>query len=314
MKLYLTCNDLTQVDLQCTDPTEMKEKLALQKRQLAEKDEALKESGSLLENIQHEMIALQSQYDKIYKNLKEVESSNSLLKKHLKSQKHELNKAKESEQKVELLRTKVTTLEKVQKLLKGRKDEIRKKVLDGSSTDQMATMLVGLKADYDSLREKKANVQQENEQLTRSLKLVKKELKDRESELFQYQNDLNLAEEERQSLQKKIGMLQAAIDSPGSRHTLKRMLESPMPDQELNGHLVADVGASPQLLGGTSGLISSKPSYAVAGIKRMNMSRENVVMPLPKMKKPSLLTKDKSFSSQSFRLKFAPRNKFLFKK
>lgn len=45
------------------------------------------------------------------------------------------------------------------------------------------------------------------------------------------ESDLNALECERDSLLQKIHLLEKAIDSPGSRNVLKRILESPLPDK-----------------------------------------------------------------------------------
>ena len=315
LKLFVTSNELTQGnDLQCTDPKDMQEKLLLQRKQIVDKDDALKEAGSLLESIQQEMIALQSQYDKVYRKLKEEESSNSLLRRNLKTQKRELQETRSFKREAERLKIKVETFEKVETLLKGKKDEVQE-LLHGSSISQLTALTVALKTDYDTLKEKRANIQRENERLTRALSHTKKELKDKEAELKRYQDDLLFVEEERESLQKKVKMLQEAIDSPGSRHTLKRMLESPMP--ELSVAKSSDVGASPLLASEPPRLeLGPRPSgkHGIARIKRIHGSKENVVMPLPKIKKFGLPMSTKFLTSQTFKLKFAPRQTFLSKK
>jgi len=318
LKLFVTSSELGR-DFECTDPKEMKEILVQQKKQIEEKNDSLIKAETLLEDIQREMVSLQSQYDKVYKNLKEEESSKSLLKRRLKSQTLELEKARVAVKEAEQLKSKVENCNRVQALLKGKKDEVQD-LIRGSSSSQIAVLTVAMKAEYDVLKEKRACLQKENERLKYSLNLTKKELTDKEAELKCFQDDLLLAEEERESLQKKVRMLQAAVDSPGSRQVLKRMLESPMPELRNEEKPLTDVGASPLLSSGppkAKVYADSKPCgrHLVAGVKRTHCSKENVVFPVPKMKKVGRSLADKSAtSSHNYKLKFAPRNSFLFKK
>ena len=316
LKLFVTSSGEGH-DVECTDPKEMKEILLQQKKQIEEKNDSLMKAETLLEDIQQEMVSLKSQYDKVFKKLKEEESSKSLLRKRLKSQTLELEKARIHLKEAEKLKSEVENSRRVQALLKAKKDEAQD-LIRGSSASQLAVLTVALKAEYDILKEKRTSMQKENERLKYTLNCTKKELTEKESELKSFQEDLILTEQERESLQRKVKMLQAAVDSPGSRQALKRMLESPMPELRVEKPLT-DIGASPLLSSGPPPGVcaNSKPSgrHHMAGVKRTHCSKENVVFPVPKMKKSGLsIAENPTSSSHNYKLKFAPRNCFLIKK
>lgn len=329
IKLFITSNELSQNnDLQSMDPKDMREKLSLQEKLMTQKDNALEEARSLLDGIQNEMIAWQLQHKETHKRLKAEQSSTSVLKKQLTSVQHELDEVKGLRSETEKLRTRVSTLQVVEKMLKGSKEEIDMLVASHSSPGKLATVIVALKKDYDVLRGKRFSLLREKDKLSQEVSHTKKQLENKENKLRISQNqvlalesDLHLAEEEKRTIQKKVEMLQTAIDSPGSYHTLKRMLESPMPD--LSTRKLLNVGASPLLtsvdsrhcLGVEDVDFVEEPE--VLGMKRLysNM-KDNIVMPVPKMSKKRLPLQPKAFSSQVIKkdLKFAPRKKFVFSK
>lgn len=323
IKLYTNSNDLTTAELDSLDPQEMREKLALQDNLMVHKDQALVEARTELSSIQKEMKAWQSQHKEMHKKLKGEKTVNEVLRRQLCSMSADLDVAKVDREELESVKVKLTTLEGMEKVLAGSKEEAEAVIANQTSISNLATFFVALKNDYEVLKGKRAVLLKDKVKLTREVNFLSKQLQTRENEIVVLEIDVHSAEEERKTLQKKVELLQGAIDSPGSRHVLKRILESPMPDRLANPK--PNLGASPLLAGSRGGPVGGNqdseirgpPRVIVAGIKRAHRSKENIVMPVKMFKSdrpppsyprtgPSSL---KPFSSNVLKsgLKFAPR-------
>lgn len=306
----------------------MQERLSLQEDMMVQKDKALVEAKASLDAIQHEMTAWQSQHKQTHKRLLSEQASSGILKKELSYMQADLKEAKVMKQELHKLRTRVGTLEGVEIMLKDSKEEVDALVTSHkSSTTKLAMFVVALKRDYEVLKEKRADLVRDKSRLSEEINHAKKQLLSKEKELCYCQDqlsvlesDLYTAEEEKKTLQKKIEMLQAAIDSPNSRYALKRILESPMPDHLAKN--TADLGASPLLVASMSrcpaddtsssnnqdlALQEPIPNYKV-GTKRQFSSKENIILPVSK----KIFKSDnvpKIFSAHVLKkgLKFAPR-------
>lgn len=316
IKLYTNSSDLTQSE--CLDPQEMQEKLALQDNLMAHKDQALVEARTELNSIQKEMKAWKSQHKEMHKKVKSEQTVNEVLRRQLSSMTTEIDEAKQDREELESLKVKLATLEGMERVLAGSKEETDTVIASQTSISGLATFFVALKKDYEVVKGKRAVLLKDKVKLAREVNYLSKQLHARENEVAVLETDMRSAEEERKTLQKKVELLQAAIDSPGSRHVLKRILESPMPDRVAN--LKTDLGASPLLVGarpvGGEQASASEirgPPVIVAGVKRARRSKENIVMPVKMFKSdraplgPSSL---KPFSSNVVKtggLKFAPR-------
>lgn len=328
IKLYTdTSGDLSQVHHSSLSPQELQEKLSLQSSLMACKDQALVEAKASLDSIQAEMKAWQAQHKDMHKKLKSEQASSEVLRRQLTSVHTELDGARERRKELAEVRGRLDTLEGVEKVLKGSRDEVDTLVASHKSMSTLAMFVIALKRDYEVLRGKRAALLSDRGKQSGELNRAKKELLSREKELQTCQDqvsvleiDLNSAEEEKRVLQKKVEMLHSAIDSPGSRDTLKRILESPMPDYSAERRM--DLGASPLLAG--SRYVPTHPSAPtyddllnklppIFGTKRPSAFRENykenIVMPVNKKFKCVEASSLKPFSSHVLKngLKFAPR-------
>ena len=308
IKLYIDSSDLTTVSLDALEPQEMREKLSLQENLMAHKDQALAEARTQLSDIRKEMKAWQSQHKEMHKKLKSEQSVNDVLRKQLNSMHAELDEAKQNKKELESTKKKLATLEGVQRMLTGSKEEIDDVIASHkSSVSNLATFFTALKRDYEVVKEKRAVLVKEKDKLLTEMGKLRKQIFNKDDRISVLEIDVHSAEEEKMVLQKKVELLQAAIDSPGSRHALQRILESPMPDRSVNPTI--DLGASPLLFSSHSkhdkpalppfSTIQRQPRRA--GTKRPS-SKENIVFPVKMLKK-------EPFSSNVLKtgLKFAPR-------
>ena len=321
IKLFVTTTELTRNnDLLSMDPKDMQEKIVLQEKLLTHKDHSLEKALGDCDNKRSESKAWQLQYNETHRKLKEEQSSCSILKKQLTSLQFQLDEVKGLRKEAEKLRTRVSTLGVVEKMLKGSKEEINTLIVSHNSHEMLATVIVALKKDYDVLKGKRLSLIKEKDKQHQEISRIKKQLQSKEEELkiskelvSALESDLHAAEEEKRTTQKKVEMLQEAFDSPHSYRTLKRMLESPIPDFSTQKPL--DVGASPLLAAGHPVDIQDVNIVRrnVLGEKRLVSNEENIVMPVPKLRKKAVLLKPKTFSKGIKKdLKFAPRNKFMF--
>ena len=320
IKLFINSNELSITDTQLTDPQEMHEKLLLQENLMIHKDKALEEARTSLSDIQTEMKAWQSQHKETHRRLKTEQATNGVLKKQLGSMQNELDETRELKHKMEQLKKRLSTLEGVERMLNGNREEMDALIQSHKTPTKLATLIVALKRDYEVLKEKKATLKKEKDTLSDEIAQLKKRLqhKDRElqfskDQVTMLQSDLHSAEEETENLQKKVKLLQSAIESPGSRFALKRILESPMPD---HSEKQVDLGASPLLIGTrphhSDREESSLRPHKQIGTKRPSSSsnsKENVIMPVKKMIKRMETVQTKGISSHVLKggLKFAPR-------
>ncbi len=326
IKLYVDSSDLSQVATESLDPNELQEKLSTQKTLLDHKDQALEEARSSLIRAEKENDAWQLQNRETHRKLLKEQSHISIMKREVSSMKEELAMAEERKEKFLKLKKRVSTLEGVERILKGATEETESLVTTHKSPSSLATFVVALKRDYEVVKEKKLA-------LVKEVSLYKKQLQIKERELQSYQEqrtlletDLHTMEGEKKTLRKKVEMLQAAIDSPGSRCALKRILESPMPDNSANKRDSLDLGTSP-LLSHTKPQASNFPlrvsNTAIAtgptktrdqkGAKRPHdddsRPRENIIMPVSKVQKLGGAYVPKSLSTHVLKkgLKFAPK-------
>jgi predicted nuclease with TOPRIM domain len=223
----------------------MKEKLSLQDSLMAHKDQALTEARAQLSNIQEEMVAWQSQHNDMRRKLKKEQSVNEVLRRELNSMHAELDEAKKNKKELEHVKSKLNTLEGVKKMLTGTKEEVDNVIASHKSMSSLATFFIALKRDYDAVKAKRALLVKEKDKLVADVSSLKRQVLIKDDQISILEVDVHSAEEEKQSLQKKLELLQDAVDSPGSRHALQRMLESPMPDRSVNP--TAGLGASPLL-------------------------------------------------------------------
>lgn len=303
------------------DPQEMKEKLALQENLMTQKDKALQEARASLDNIEEEMKAWKLQHRDTHKKLRHEQATNSIMKTQLSSLQSELDECREKEREFQEMKERVFILEGVEKVLNESKEEVEDFMMAQESPTTLATFAVALKRDYQVLKENKTSLLKAKDRLSEEVSWVKKQLKSTEKELRIYreqlsvmESDLHTAEEEKKTMQKKVEMLQAAINSPGSRHALKRMLESPLPDHLPAAKKPAELGASPMLCQNHApsrsthtGDVPKETKFL--GIKRPHISKENIVMPVSKVPKIRQPMQPKLLSSHVIKkgLKFAPR-------
>lgn len=328
IKLFIDSNDISRADTKMSDPQEMQEMLTMQDSLMAHKDKALVEARESLEDIQKEMGAWQAQHKEAHKKLKREQAQSEMLRVQLNAVHSSLDNAKALKQEVKKLKVRLVTLESVETMLKGSREEVDMIVTGQKSMSNLATFIVALKRDYDVLKEKRAALVRDKSKLSEELSQAKKQLLNKVKELQMcreqvcaFEADLRSAEEEKVTLRKKVEMLQAAIDSPGSRHALKRILESPMPDHSTVGQVI-DIGASPLLAGRPTSTRETDPlrrGPVAVGAKRQMSShnlKENIIMPVGKMAKthgafprPFQSSTMRTFSSRVLKneLKFAPR-------
>ena len=303
--------------------------LTMQDNLMAHKDKALTEARESLEDIQKEMVAWQAQHKEAHKKLKREQAQSEMLRVQLNAVHTALDDAKALKQEVKRLKVRLVTLESVETMLKGSREEVDAVVTGQKSTSNLATFVVALKRDYEVLKEKRAALVRDKSKISEELSQARKKLLNKEKELQMcreqvcaFETDLQSAQEEKVTLHKKVEMLQAAIDSPGSRHALKRILESPMPDHSAVGQGI-DIGASPLLAGRSTNTretdpLRREPQVAVGSKRPMSSrnSKENIIMPVGKMPKahgafpkPFQSSAMRTFTSRVLKneLKFAPR-------
>jgi TRAF-interacting protein len=235
------------------DPKELKEKLELQQNLLKHKDQVLSEARATLEQIREEVGAWQTQHNSLHRKLKAEKAANSTLKSQLEVLQYECELTAELKKEAKQLREKLSTMEGIQKVLTSSQEEVDTLVKNYQSASQLASFLVVLRRDYDALKASKNSVRKEKDKLAQAITYLKRkvqskgeELQSTRSQLAMTETDLHAAEKERDALSKKVEMLERALESPGSKVALRRILESPMPDP--SGRLVpADFGASPLL-------------------------------------------------------------------
>ena len=148
---------------------------------------------------------------------------------------------------------------RIQKVLSGSQEEVEVLIKNYQSTAQLASFLVVLRRDYDALKASKATVRKEKDKLAQEITYLKRkvrrgrgreieregwkegvtlsvffefqvqskgeELQSTRSQLSMLETDLHAAEKERESLAKKVEMLERALESPGSKVALRRILE-----------------------------------------------------------------------------------------
>ena len=314
----MNSNDLSLTTTESLDPQEMREKLSLQENLMAHKDKALAEAKDSLGAIQKEMKAWQAQHKETHRKLLAAESSNAILK-------NEVREVDRYRQEARTLRERVGRLESVETVLRGCKEEVDAEVRSTSHTN-LATIVVALKRDYDVLKAKRTTLLKEKSKLVDEIGYLKKELASKEKSARQFQDqlsiletDLHSAEKERRLLQTKMEMLQEAIDSPGSRVALKRILESPMPEQLANQRRikeVVDIGASPLLVpkhtevSATAGVRKDPLQVGTKRPRPALSERENfIVMPISKTGKLEARPPVSKNSSNLLKkeLRFVPR-------
>ena len=123
------------------------------------------------------------------------------------------------------------------------------------STSQLASFLVVLRRDYDALKASKAAIKKEKDKLSQEITYLKRkvwtillrggallmmcpappvcvqmqsrgeELQSSRSQISMLETDLQAVEKERDGLAKKVEMLERALESPGSKMALRRILE-----------------------------------------------------------------------------------------
>ena len=318
IKLFINSNDLSQLtDTQIIDPQEMKEKLSLLEDMMMHKDKALLEARASLNDIQKEMKAWQLQHKETHKKLKLEQADNGILKRELRSLQNELDTTHKLRHEIEHLKSKLLTLEGVEKILKGSREEVDTLVMNYHPPSELAKFTVALKRDYEVLKEKlkeKGKLSEEIVQLKKRLQSREKEVQFCQNQLSMFESDLHTAEERERTLQLKVEMLQQAVESPGSRCALKRMFESPMPDHSTK---TLELRASP-LLTSTQSVVPCSDiadgeadllSKQIIGRKRPNIYKENIIMPVNKTFKSGKTVLARTLSSHVLKkgLKFAPR-------
>lgn len=330
IKLFVNSNDLSQVSADLLDPQELQESLSLQKNLLAHKDKALVEAKTSLSEIKEEMKAWQAQHQEVHKKLKNEQSLSSVLKRQVSSMQSQLDDASERMEVTKKLKRRLATLEGVETMLKGSKEDVDVIMMSYRSTEDLTKFAAVLKRDYEVLKEKRAILIKDKSRLNDEVNHAKRQVLAKERELLAcqtqmttLQTDLHAAEEEKNNLRKKVEMLHAAINSPGSRNALQRMLETPMPDHSTKeNHSTRediDLGASPLLfetsrprtahpnIVSEAELPSKKPNGI--GTKRPSFNREHIVMPISKVPRAGRPLEPKTLSSFVLKkgLKFAPR-------
>ena len=143
----------------------------------------------------------------------------------------------------------------IQKVLTSSREEVDVLVKNYQSTSQLASFLVVLRRDYDALKASKASIKKEKDKLSQEITYLKRkvghfahnvtgvtrlymtcslciqvqsrgeELQSTRSQISVLETDLQAAEKERDGLAKKVEMLERALESPGSKMALRRILE-----------------------------------------------------------------------------------------
>ena len=318
-------SDLTQVPTETLDPRELQERLSTQTSLMAHKDKALEEARSSLSEVEKEVSAWQQQHKETHRRLVKEQSYVSVLKRQLSSMQSELDRVEELKEDVVKMRTRLSTLEGVEKILKGSVEEMENLVASHKTTSSLATFVVALKRDYDAIKDKRLTLIKDISHYKKQLQNKDRELQNCQTQRSLLEIDLKNVEEEKKTLQRKVGLLQAAIDSPGSRCALKRILESPMPT---NGKdlKAPDLGSSP-LLTHTRSLAPSLPTDVTGTsntstntaktrnpVKRplgdSSRPADNIIMPVSKVQKLGKgMYMPKTLSSHVLKkgLKFAPK-------
>lgn len=323
IKLYIDSCDttLSQIPIDTQDPVELQERISAQKSSMAQKDKALEEARLSLAEIEKEVETWQLQNRELHRKLVKEQSHVAFMKRQVCSMQEELDEARELKEELMKLKRKVRTFEGVETMLKGTEQETRSVLSEhNNSASSLATMVVALKRDYQAVKEKKEVLKKEVDAYRKLLFNKDKELLHCQEQRTNFQTDVLTLEEEKATLLKKIQILQSAIDSPGSRCALKRILESPMPDHLNKKDLMqADLGTSPLLSHNRSHHVSdpvkikdsvSHPKIAhimktnsEKPIKRPLLPKENIVMPVTKVPKMGGI---KSLHNH-VGLKFAPK-------
>ena len=316
------------------DPVELQERLAAQKNLVAQKDKALEEARSSLTEVEKELVAWQLQNREMHRKLTKEQSHVAVMKNQVCTMQEELDETRELKEELKELKKRVKTFEGVETMLKGTEKDTRSVLsTHNNSASSLATFVVALKRDYEAVKEKKEALRKEVDSYRRHLFSKERELSHCQEQRTNLETDVHTLEEEKMTLLKKIKMLQSAIDSPGSRCALKRILESPMPDHNKKDLVQADLGTSPLLSHNRSHPISdpltledkatypTKPIHPsktssekpTGAIKRplhdSTRPRENIVMPVNKFPKMGGTKSLHTHILKSGGLKFAPKKK-----
>lgn len=233
-----SCASEEDKDLTGLDSEQLKSELTSVRQIKKEQEEVLQQTRKELKEVREELVAWQYQCTSACEKLQQQKDVNSMMKREISGLEQEQTKAEKAAEETSKLRKRLQELKNVEDMLEGSESEVEDMLKSyHDSATELAKFLVVLKQNYEAIKHKKMQLQSINSNLTLDLTNMRKAWRKTNDELVQSQNDLSLCREEvksldreRSSLQQKVLTLQEAVESPGSRTSLKRMLESPAPE------------------------------------------------------------------------------------
>ncbi|XP_019850583.1 PREDICTED: E3 ubiquitin-protein ligase TRAIP-like [Amphimedon queenslandica] len=323
LRLYLedantTINMSSQLDQ--LSAQDLKEKLQEMESLSKEKDEALKKAKKELEEIRQEVTAWQAQCDGAQFKIEKEKAISESLKHKLKLVQSEQEILKEKAKEATELKEKVHTLERIELLLSGTRDEAHEVIFNSSSTS-LSNYVIALKSEYDTLNERKVVLQREKDKYLREVTNLKHkvrslnmDLQSANSDVLTLRADLQSAEVEKDNLRKKVHLLEKALESPNSRTTLQRILESPMPEALAKRQKLMANDCSPQLSTGkdeNAEPAASKPislTEALVPVRKLNNGATSTISSgFNGFGGQSMFIKPKAKAQAKKPFKFAPR-------
>eukprot|EP00731_Ephydatia_muelleri_P023113 Em0015g696a len=237
IRLFIdSCDSSVTID-ESLEPQELKERLALQIQLVKDKDKALAETQESLKMVKDELEAWQSQHSSLHQKLTHEQAANSTLKKQLAGLQVECNGLRKLKDEVGCLHDRLQLVAGLEKVLNEAKEEAEKLLNTYSCPKQLASFAIALKRDYESLKVRKGLLLKEKEILQQNQNALQKQLMNKEQEIGKLtqklqhaQDDLLCADHEKENLQRKVVALESALETPTSRHTLRRIFESPLPE------------------------------------------------------------------------------------
>ncbi|XP_065917083.1 E3 ubiquitin-protein ligase TRAIP-like [Dysidea avara] len=255
IKLYIdsSASDVEK-DVADLDSEQLKAELTSARQSKKEQEDVLAKTKRELQDVKEELVAWQCQCNSACQKLEQQKDVASMLKREINRLNEEQKTALKAVEEASRLKTKLQELRHIEHVLEGSEDEVESMVKSyHNSATELAKYLVVLKQNYESLKDRKMTLQSQNSSMSLDLTNMRKAWRRTNEELIQSQNDLALSREEvkslekdRCSLQRKVMTLQDAVDSPGCKASLKRMLESPAPEyvlskKQCNGDLLKEL-------------------------------------------------------------------------
>ncbi|XP_042305607.1 E3 ubiquitin-protein ligase TRAIP [Sceloporus undulatus] len=242
--------DVALEEQSALDPESLQNELDRVKAQLSVKEKEKRDCQSIVNSLRDILDIRNASIETLQKDLSEVESLCSTLKKQMKYLEQELEDAKSAKEEARRLRNKLKTVERIETLLHGQRPEVEEMIREigvgQAAMEQLAVYCISLKKEYENLKESRKASNDTVEKLRKELfsanHKLQKTLLDLEKNVEELKNahtDLRNADREIMSLKKKIGVLQDTIKVPSlSSETLNRLVsESPAPVELLNPKL-----------------------------------------------------------------------------